>query len=75
MPLKKDSNGGGTNADGSISEMYCSHCYENGEFTRQNITAHEMQEIVIDKMKSMGFPKFLAKFFTKGIPNLERWNN
>ena len=75
MPLKKDSNGGGTNADGSISVMYCSHCYEKGEFTRQNITAQEMQEIVIDKMKSMGFPKFLAKFFTKGIPNLERWNN
>lgn len=73
MPLKKDSNHGGTNADGSKSQMYCSHCYENGEFKRQNITATEMQEIVIDKMKSMGFPKFVAKIFTKGIPNLRRW--
>ena len=32
MPLKRDEKGGGTNADGSISKMYCSFCYENGEF-------------------------------------------
>jgi len=75
MPLKKGSNHGGTNADGSKSLIYCSHCYENGQFTRQGITASEMQEIVIEKMKSMGFPGFVAKIFTKGIPKLERWKN
>ena len=73
MPLKKDTNNGGTNANGSKSELYCSHCYENGQFKRQEITAVEMQEIVIEKMKSMGFPGFVAKIFTMNIPKLERW--
>jgi len=31
-PLKKDKKGGGTEKDGSISQMYCSMCYENGAF-------------------------------------------
>ena len=73
MPLKKDPNGGGTNADGSISTMYCSYCYEKGKFLQPDITAGEMQAFVKNKMKEMGFPGFLAGFFTKGIPKLERW--
>ena len=39
MPLKKDTKGGGTNTDGSTSKMYCSHCFEKGQFTNPNITA------------------------------------
>ncbi len=30
MPLSKDPRGGGTNADGSKSSEYCSHCYSAG---------------------------------------------
>ena len=33
MPMSKDPQGGGTNADGSKNENYCSYCYQNGEFT------------------------------------------
>ena len=73
MPLKKDPKGGGTNKDGSISNKYCSHCYENGKFLQPDITAQQMQEFVKNKLKAMGFPGFLAGFFTKGIPKLERW--
>lgn len=73
MPFKKDPEGGGTNADGSRSGMYCSHCYQNGQFTRPDCTAAEMQAFVKQKMKEMGFPGFLAGFFTKGIPDLKRW--
>lgn len=73
MPLKKDAKGGGTNADGSKSTMYCSHCYENGKFTLPDITMSQMQERVKGKLKEMGFPGFLAGFFTKGIPKLKRW--
>jgi len=73
MPLKKDAKGGGTNADGSTSAMYCSHCYENGKFLQPDITAQQMQEFVKGKLKEMGFPGFLAGLFTKGIPKLERW--
>ncbi|MCB0504049.1 MAG: zinc ribbon domain-containing protein [Cyclobacteriaceae bacterium] len=75
MPLKKDEKGGGTNADGSKSAMYCSRCYENGAFTNPNMSAQEMQKLVKGKLKEMGFPGFVAGFFTKGIPKLERWTN
>jgi len=73
MPLKKSPNGGGTDADGSISTMYCAYCYENGAFVNPDWTATRMQAFVKDKMKEMGFPGFLAGFFTRRIPNLERW--
>lgn len=73
MPLQKSPNGGGTNADKTISKMYCSYCYEVGKFNPPGITAQEMQAFVKDKMKEMGFPGFLAGLFSKGIPKLERW--
>jgi hypothetical protein len=73
MPLKKDEKGGGTNSDGSLSLTYCSYCYQAGAFTRQEMTAKEMKELVKDKMKEMGFPGFIAGFFTWNIPRLERW--
>ncbi len=75
MPLSKDPKGGGTNADGSPSQKYCSFCYEGGKFTAPDITAGEMQSFVKAKLIEMGTPKFLAGFFTKGIPGLERWKN
>ena len=76
MPLKKDEQGGGTNKDGSKSKMYCSRCYSEGEFLNPEIdTAEKMQALVKDKLKSIGFPRFIAGFFTKGIPKLERWKS
>ena len=30
--MKKGKKGGGSNADGSISDKYCSMCFEDGEF-------------------------------------------
>lgn len=74
MPLKKDEKGGGTNTDGSRSTTYCSHCYANGKFLSPQIdSAEKMQVFVKEKLKSMGFPGFIAGFFIKEIPNLERW--
>ena len=73
MPLKRDEKGGGTNADGTKSTMYCSKCYEKGKFFNPDMTVTQMQELVKGKLKEMGFPGFLAGFFTKGIPKLERW--
>lgn len=75
MPLKKSPNGGGTNADQSISTMYCAYCYENGAFKQADWTATQMQEFSTGKLKEMGIPGFLARLFTKGIPNLARWKN
>jgi hypothetical protein len=73
MPLKKSPNGGGTNADVSISNIYCSYCYQKGAFKQPDWTATQMQELVKTKMKQMGFPGLLAGLFTKGIPRLKRW--
>ncbi|MCB9334237.1 MAG: zinc ribbon domain-containing protein [Lewinellaceae bacterium] len=74
MPLKRDPEGGGTNADGSKSVMYCSRCYQNGAFTKPDLTVAEMQELVKGKMREMGFPGFLAGLFTRNIPKLKRWS-
>jgi hypothetical protein len=73
MPMKKDPAGGGTNADGSKSAMYCSYCYQNGAFIKPEITMEQMQELCKGKLKEMGFPGFIAGWMTKGIPKLERW--
>jgi len=74
MPLKKDPGGGGTEADGSKSPKYCSLCYTDGKFNRPDIdTPGKMQVLVKQKMREMGIPGFLAGFFTRGIPKLERW--
>ena len=74
MPMKRDEKGGGTNADGSKSTVYCSRCYEVGKFIRPDISVTEMQALVKDKIKEFGFPGFLAGLLTKNIPKLERWS-
>ena len=74
MPMKKDPENGGTNLDGSKSTKYCSYCYAQGEYLSPEIdSAEKMQDFVKEKLKSMGFPGFLAGMFTKGIPKLDRW--
>lgn len=74
MPLSKDPKNGGTNADGSKNEEYCSFCYENGAFLDSCTDAKEMQDFCITKMKENGTPKFIAWLFTRGIPKLKRWD-
>ncbi len=75
MPMKMDDQGGGTNADGSKSKLYCSHCYQNGEFTNTEIkSGKEMQAFVrkfLVEEKKMN--KIIAWFLTLNIPRLERW--
>jgi len=73
MPLAKDKNGGGTNADGSKSDKYCSLCYQNGAFTQPNFTAKQMQDFCIEQLGKQGMPKVMAWLFTRSIPKLERW--
>lgn len=73
MPMKRDEKGGGTNSDGSRSTIYCSHCYERGRFTSPDMTVDQMKDRVKEKLKEFGFPGILTGFFTRNIPNLERW--
>ena len=74
MPLSKDPQGGGTNADGSNSQEYCSKCYKDGVFCNPDMTQEEMIVLVKGKLKEMHFPGFVASYFTKDIPKLKRWN-
>lgn len=75
MPLNKDPKGGGTDADGSTNDMYCSFCFEGGEFFQPDMTLDEMKVLVKGKMKEMGIPGFLTGLFTIGMGNLERWKS
>ncbi len=73
MPLSKDENGGGTNNDGSTSTEYCSLCYRDGAFLHPDFSASDMQAFCIDQLVKRGMPRFMAWIFTRGIPNLRRW--
>jgi len=73
MPMNRDEKGGGTNADGSKSRMYCSHCYASGRFTQPDLSVEQMQDRVRAKLREFGIPGPLGWFFTRRIPKLERW--
>jgi len=73
MPLRADPKGGGTNADGTLSLEYCSHCYINGAFVTPGMTIEEMKALVVGKLQEKGFPTFVARFFASGLGQLKRW--
>ena len=73
MPLKRDEQGGGTDSDGAKSTVYCSHCYQCGQFVLPDISVEEMQTRVRQKLAEFGIPRFLRGFFTRRIPMLVRW--
>ena len=72
MPISKDPELGATNLDGTKSNLYCSYCYQNSEFTFKG-TMKEMQAFCKEKMREEGFSKFTAWLYTRGIPRLQRW--
>lgn len=71
--MNRDEQGGGSNADGSKSLKYCSHCWEDGKFSSPDLTVDEMKARVKEKIMSFGVPGFLAGVFTWNIPKLDRW--
>lgn len=73
MPLAKDSEGGGTEVDGSKSPRFCSHCYRAGQFTLPDITVEQMRELVIAKLLRLHFPLPLAQLMTRHLHKLDRW--
>lgn len=71
--MSKDPQGGGTNADGTLSSEYCSLCYVNGAFTYQGSDVREYQKMVVNEMVKNGWLRPLAWLFTRRIPSLKRW--
>ena len=77
MPLDKDPNKGGTNLDGSISDKYCSFCFQNGKFTDEGITLQEKIEKNIQiAVSQLNIPESEAREMAESLlPNLERWKS
>jgi len=75
MPLSRDEQGGGTNADGSKSLDYCSHCYQAGTFTVPDLTVQEMQQRVEEKLKVFEMPPAFVEAQVQKIPRLKRWSH
>lgn len=75
FPMHKDKQGGGSNADGSVSNKYCSMCYLDGAFVSPHDvdTAAKFQTYCIQEMKKDGVNGLFAWIVTRGIPKLERW--
>jgi hypothetical protein len=70
--MSKDPQGGGTNADGSRSPIYCSYCYEGGTFTFTG-TVEDFAELCRKAMIANGTPRLMAWLFTRGMKRLPRW--
>lgn len=75
MPLDKDPEQGGTNADNSKSDKYCSYCYKDGTFLDEGITLREKIEkniqIVVTRMN---IPENKAREMAENLlPKLGRW--
>lgn len=75
MPLDKDPNKGGTNADNSISDKYCSFCLKDGKFSDEGISLQEkIEKNVQIAVARMGIPEHKAREIAENIlPKLERW--
>jgi hypothetical protein len=75
MPLDKDTNKGGTNADGSKSSVYCSFCYKDGKFTDEGISLQgKIEKNIQIAVARSGIPESKARAMAESqLPNLERW--
>lgn len=75
MPLKTNAVKG-TERDGSLSERYCEHCYQKGEFVWRDATVEQMQTYCMGILtKEKHWPSFLARWATNSIPKLDRWTH
>ena len=77
MPLDKDPKRGGTNADNSLSDKYCSFCYQNGQFLDDGITLREkIEKNILIAVSKLNIPEYKAREQAeKLLPDLERWKS
>jgi hypothetical protein len=77
MPLDQDPGKGGTNADKSLSEDYCSFCYSDGRFLDEGITLREkIEKNIRIAVEKMNIPESRARQMAESLlPTLGRWKN
>ncbi len=75
MPLSDTFNNYGTNADGSKNPLFCTFCFQKGNFTNPNQTLEEMIQSSIKNMtEDQGLePDQADKLARQVIPQLGRW--
>ncbi|GGI39081.1 zinc ribbon domain-containing protein [Mammaliicoccus stepanovicii] len=76
IPLDKKTPNG-TEKDGSLSEKYCIHCYQNGEWT-MDLGFDDMYDYNLKRFKASDMNRvskfFLKKMYTKKfMSKLDRW--
>jgi hypothetical protein len=73
MPLQKEADLG-TYADGSKSDEYCFHCFQNGKFLDEGITLEEKINKNVKFAVQMGMSENEARKMASNIlPKLKRW--
>lgn len=83
MPLEKDRQGGGTEADGSRSRKYCSFCYRQGRFVDPNLTLAQMRarvraisrKVALKSGRSAPMALAIALVNAWRLGGLERWRS
>jgi len=68
-----DASGGGTNADGSVSAEYCSHCWAGGAFTQPDLTLATMRSQVDGMLWQNSVPDPMREQALAGVAQLKRW--
>jgi hypothetical protein len=75
MPLEKEEHFG-TNTNGSKSEEYCFHCFQNGKFLDEGITLQEKIDKNVKFAVQIGMSETEArKMASDVLPNLKRWKS
>ena len=74
MPMRRDPEGGGREADGTRNDHYCSLCYRDGDFIQPEMDVRQMQDLCIDKLREEHIPRPLGWLMTRNLPRLERWS-
>ena len=73
MPMTKAEDFG-TNADGSKNEEYCTHCFQQGAFTKPDMTLEQAIELQVSMADKMGMtPDQARQMAASVLPTLKRW--
>lgn len=75
MPLSDEFDNYGANADGTENKEYCTFCFQNGDFTKPQLTLEEMIQLSTDNMvEDLKMSQDKAqKLAREVIPTLKRW--
>ncbi len=64
----------GTEADHSLNDEYCTHCYQDGGFTDSDLTIDQMSAIVADFIEADEITEARARAIARSIlSDLKRW--